>query len=101
MSVVTDVVFVTPDREAGARFAEIFESFTHGRRDTPGVAVPVEDNGTKISGTSVFHMGVNYLHWKFAEAVRAENWPAGTVLYVYGEDDDAPRVTVWNEGDQI
>lgn len=94
MSVVTDVVFVTPDRAAGARFAEIFESFTHGRRDSPGVAVPVEDNGTKISGTVVFHMGVNYLNYEFLDALSAEPWPAGTVLYVYGEDDDAPRVTV-------
>jgi hypothetical protein len=101
MSVVTDVVFVTPDREAAKRFEDIFERFPHGRWDNTWRPAQSESDGTKISGTCVYHLGVNYLHWKFAEAVRAQNWPAGTVLYVYDEDDDAPRVTVWDEGDQI
>lgn len=95
MSLITDVVFVTPDRAAGARFSEIFESLKHGRRDTWESAVPVECNGTKISGTTVFHMGVNYLNLDFAALVEAEKFPAGTVLYVYHEEADEPEVTVW------
>jgi hypothetical protein len=99
MSMVTDVVFVTPDWAAAKRFEDVFERFPNGRSDSTWRPAQSESNGTKVSGTYVYHLGVNYLDWDFAGAVRAESWPAGTVFYVYGEDDDAPRVTVWNGGE--
>lgn len=95
MSMVTDVVFVTPDREAAKRFEDIFEQYPNGRSDSTWRPTQSESQGNKISGTYVYHLGVNYLNWQFPDVVRAESWPAGTVFYVWSENDDAPNVTTW------
>lgn len=108
MSSVTDLVLIipasawrghadqidlcVPERAVAVRFADLFESFPRSPDFSP---VPVQDNGTKNSGATVFHLGVNHMATGFVEALRAEPWPPGTVLYLQHEDDDEPAVTVW------
>jgi hypothetical protein len=96
MSLVTEVVFVTPRREASERFAALFFEFKHGRRDEQYPVRPIEANGGgKVSGTYVYHLAVNYLNWEFIPAVEREAWPAGTVLYYHWYDEREPTVVTW------
>jgi hypothetical protein len=100
MSVVTDVVFITPKYvklgEAQKRFQELFRTCYTRYADSGGfVPEPVEDMGTKVSGTCVFHLGVNYMDYELLEALRIGPWPRGTVLYIDEEDSDHPEVHTW------
>jgi hypothetical protein len=98
MSLVTDVVFVTPkyaDRgTAKERFQELFRTL-YTRYEDRWIPQPAGDGGTKASGAVVFHLGVNYLDGELKEALVAGPWPKGTVLYIDEEDSDHPEVHTW------
>jgi hypothetical protein len=98
MSVVTDLVFVTPSFDAAKQFADMFEARRHGRHDTSWRPVEVESNGSKFSGTHVFHMGVNYIDLDLVTELRGHPWPDGTVLYTLDECHHTPDVTTWRGG---
>lgn len=98
MSLVTDVVFVTPtwvkQGEAGKRFQELFATL-YTRYTNRWIPQPAEDGGTKVSGATVFHLGVNYMDTELKEALIAGPWPKGTVLYIDEDDSDYPEVHTW------
>lgn len=98
MGYVTDIVFITPSfsykHKATERFQELFRLY-YTRYKDPYIPSPVEDNGTKASMIVVFHLGVNYADFELLEALRNEPWPAGSVLYIDGENDDSPVIKTW------
>jgi hypothetical protein len=91
MSLVTDIVFITPFHEGGKeRFQEIFlEKYTHLKGYRPPYQ---EDSGPKVTGLAVFHLGVNYADAELIEALRNEKFPDGSVLYV---DEFELRGSLW------
>lgn len=106
MSTITDIVFVLPGtcdkRRNAERFADLFEQYPTGRRG--GITFrpePVEDTGSKVSGTVVFHLAANHVDYDFLDAVTSAPWPRGTVLWYQGDFDDYPHVVVWNEHEPI
>ncbi len=102
MSVTTDLVFVTPIREAAQRFADIFETGQHSTFAAHGTLSwrpeEMEANGSYVSGTHVFHMGVNHLDLEMMEKIEEGPWPDGTMLYVWHEFYQTPTITTWTRG---
>lgn len=102
MSVTTDLVFVTPTRDAAQRFADIFETGQHSTFAGHGTRSwrpeEMKANGSYVSGSHVFHLGVNHLDMDVVDKVTAEPWPDGTVLYVWHEFYQTPTVTLWHGG---
>lgn len=99
---VTDLVCVFPDTRDSARFADLFEQYGHGFfGSTPNQNFwrpePVACNGSKHSGTTVYHMGINQVNFDLLKALEAQDWSPGTVLYYFhGDlDDTVPRIKVW------
>lgn len=103
MSLVTDLVFVTPGLAASERFADLYELSTTvrdghdltGRYEYPWRPTVLMANGPKCAGSYVYYIGANYLSFTLVEELHAEPWPRGTVLYLWHEADDEPRVTTW------
>lgn len=103
MSLVTDLVFVTPTREASERFADLYELSTTmrdghdltGRYEYPWRPTCMKANGPKGAGSYVYYIGVNYISLDLADELKAEPFPPGTVLYLFHEYDDEPRVHTW------
>ena len=62
----------------------------------------LDDNGNKAAPLTVFHLGLNYLNPELVEALEAEKWHTGTLLYIGGEcytdiwsGEERPRIAVW------
>lgn len=100
MSLVTDLVFITPDvdwdSEGDApdrcpRFEQLVAKYGYN-------CTPSEDCGTKFPHTAVYFVGgVNYLSFDLIAEIKAGGWRAGTVLYTHMEGDDAPDITVFGQ----
>jgi hypothetical protein len=81
MSQVTDLVFITPnadwvdDESRCLRFEASFLA-AHGRE-----IVAAQGQGKAMS-TAVYVAGVNWIKPKWIEAVVADDWPEGTVLWL-------------------
>lgn len=91
MSHVTDLVFITPNRQTAELFQDTYERL-HGDRPQS------RDSGDHCTGVQVFHQGVDYMTSELREWLLAgpESWgcPVGTVMYLRGEDDDEATVIV-------
>jgi hypothetical protein len=97
MSNVTDVVFVTPTHLDGGKSAERFKDIItdfYTRYSSPYCPPPVEDNGTRPSNTTVFHMAINYMDEELADALLREPWQEGTVVYIRKEIS-VPEIKTW------
>lgn len=100
MSYVTDLVFVYPAdaddwRETDDQNGPYCEAFEDMFARHHYAVRPTEEGPGKPSGTAVYHVGVNYLRQELIDEIRRQSWPDGTVLYLFDEHDDSPKVTVW------
>lgn len=102
MSMVTDLVFITPESDWDEeeyvnrclRFEEMVARYGHN-------CAPATDCGSKVPDTAVYYVGgVNYLSLDLVDEIKAADWPRGTVLYVHPEFDDVPQVTVFGGEEQ-
>lgn len=102
MSMVTDLVFITPEEEWDEeeyvcrcpRFEAMVTRYGYN-------CSPASDCGSKVPGTAVYYVGgVNYLSHDLVEEIKAADWPRGTVLYVHREfGENGPQVTVFGKED--
>lgn len=93
MSVVTTVVFVTESYDAAKRFEAIIrEGYT--RYDAPYEVKPTEQDGPKYGPGEVYYYGFNYLDQQVLDALHAEPWPPGTVVWIYDEFKEGPEIRV-------
>lgn len=110
MSFITDLVFISPTLEGSILFANLFEQSTTERRYADGCLheqtgsftepwrpEPLDHNFAtgKCPGSYVYYLGVNYLSWELVDDIRARTWAVGTVLYLWSEAWDDPKVTTW------
>lgn len=109
MSVVDNIVFVTAYPSDAEKFVQICKEKYRDRGDEPGYEFQpsaevkeLDDNGNKCAPLTVFHLGLNYLNQELIEALEAEKWHTGTLLYIGGEcytepwtGEERPRITVW------
>lgn len=92
MSMVTSVVFVCRDQKVAERFQEIYAT-TYTRYGLGQEIFPQDSHG-KVSGTYVFHAGVNYADEELITALTREPWPPETMLWIEGENDTIPEIHV-------
>lgn len=109
MSVVDNIVFITGYPTDGEKFVQICKEKYRDRGGEPGYEFQpsvepkeLEDHGNKGAPMYVFHLGLNYLNQELIDALEAERWHTGTLLYIGGEcytepwtGEERPRITVW------
>lgn len=94
MSYVTDLTMIFPSGDDARRFKKIYTE------QTGSDLAPLESDGSKVPGNSVFTFGLNYMLSRapdLLDILEKGPWARGTVLYVCFEEDEYPTVTVFGE----
>lgn len=91
VSFVTDLVFIATTSRDATAFQDAFEQHQKYRPH------PL-DSADHCTSLWVFHIGVDYMNpdlYAWLKIGPPEGWTRGTVLFMHGECDEDPDITVW------
>lgn len=84
VSLVTDLVFILPC--LGPDGPASRERFEVSFREAHGWELAPQEGAGRCMATDVYVAGVNYMDPRWLKAVLADQWPQGTVLWLYPEE---------------